>query len=66
MSETKIANRYAEALIQQAITENQLKAVAESMTFIGSTCEQSKDLRNVLNNPIILTFTKIKCFDADF
>jgi F-type H+-transporting ATPase subunit delta len=59
MSETKIANRYAEALIQQAITENQLKAVAESMTLIGSTCEQSKDLRNVLNNPIILPSQKL-------
>jgi|LauGreDrversion4_2_1035121.scaffolds.fasta_scaffold62169_2 F-type H+-transporting ATPase subunit delta len=59
MSETKIANRYAEALIQQAITENQLKAVAESMTIIGSTCEQSKDLRNVLNNPIILPSQKL-------
>jgi F-type H+-transporting ATPase subunit delta len=52
MSETKIANRYAEALIQQAITENQLKAVAESMTIIGSTCEQSKD-------PIILPSQKL-------
>lgn len=59
MSETKIANRYAEALMQEALSANQLKAVAESMTIIGSTCAESKDLRNVLNNPIILPSQKL-------
>lgn len=53
MSETKIANRYAEALMQQAVQDGQLGEVAESMAFISNTCKQSKDLRNVLNNPII-------------
>lgn len=58
MSETKIANRYAEALMQQAQTDNVLGAVAESMTIISDTCRNSKDLRNALNNPIINSVQK--------
>jgi len=53
MSETKIANRYAEALMQQAVADNQLSAVADSMAQISVTCRNSKDLRNALTNPII-------------
>jgi len=53
MSETKIANRYAEALMQQAVADNQLSAVADSMAQISVTCRNSKDLRNALSSPII-------------
>lgn len=53
MSDTKTANRYAEALMQQAIADKHLSAVAESMALISNTCSTSKDLRNALNNPII-------------
>ncbi len=53
MSETKIANRYAEALMQQAVADNQLSAVADSMAQISVTCRKSKDLRNALSSPII-------------
>jgi len=53
MSETKISNRYAQALMQQAITDNKLSVVADNMALISSTCSSSKDLRNVLSNPII-------------
>jgi F-type H+-transporting ATPase subunit delta len=53
MSETKIANRYAEALMQQAVADNQLSAVADSMANISATCRNSKDLRNALSSPII-------------
>lgn len=53
MSDRKIANRYAEALMQQAIANNNVNDVAESIADVSNTCKASKDLRNVLNNPII-------------
>ncbi len=53
MSEIKIANRYAQALIQQAIADNKLSVVADNMQTLLDTCQSSKDLRNVLSNPII-------------
>ncbi len=53
MSETKISNRYAEALMQQAVSDNKLEVVAENMASLSAICRQSKDLHNVLVNPII-------------
>lgn len=53
MSERKIANRYAEALMQQALADGNVAEVAESILVVSNTCKASKDLRNVLNNPII-------------
>jgi F-type H+-transporting ATPase subunit delta len=53
MPETKISNRYAEALMQQAIADNKLSAVADNMATISATTRSSKDLSNVLSNPII-------------
>lgn len=53
MSETKISNRYAQALMQQAVNDNKLSVVADDMSVISSTCRNSKDLSNALKNPII-------------
>jgi len=53
MSETKISNRYAQALMQQAVAENKLPGIAADMLVISKTCADSKDLRNTLANPVI-------------
>lgn len=53
MSETKISNRYAQALMQQAVADNKLSAIAADMTTISKICTESKDLRNTLMNPVI-------------
>jgi F-type H+-transporting ATPase subunit delta len=53
MSETKISNRYAEALMQQAVADNKLSVVADNLSVLSNTCKESKDLRNALSNPII-------------
>jgi F-type H+-transporting ATPase subunit delta len=66
MSERKIANRYAEALIQQAVADGLLDAVAESMKTIHDTCNSSADLRNTLSNPIINPAQKQKALLAIF
>jgi F-type H+-transporting ATPase subunit delta len=59
MSETKISNRYAQALMEQAIADNKLSVVAENMTTLSRTCQESKDLRNALMNPVINSLQKL-------
>ncbi len=66
MSEIKIANRYAQALIQQAIADNQLSAVAANVQTLFDTCQTSKDLRNVLSNPIIVPSQKLEALKSIF
>lgn len=66
MSETKISNRYAEALMQQAISDNSLKEVANDMTVLSKTCQSSTDLRNALKNPIIAPQQKLNAMKEIF
>ncbi len=66
MSEIKIANRYAQALIQQATADNKLEAVAANMQLLSETCANSKDLRNVLTNPIINGNEKLNALKSIF
>ncbi len=66
MSEIKIANRYAQALIQQAIADNKLATVAGDVQVLYDTCRASKDLRNVLSNPIIANAQKLSALKTIF
>lgn len=66
MSDFKIANRYAQALIQQATADNKLDVIAKDMQTIYDTCQSSKDLRNVLSNPIINGSQKLSALKAIF
>lgn len=66
MSETKISNRYAQALIQQAISDNTLSAVAQNMADLSATCHHSADLRNALKNPIIPSQQKLNALKEIF
>ncbi|MCC6818154.1 MAG: ATP synthase F1 subunit delta [Bacteroidia bacterium] len=66
MSETKISNRYAQALMQQANADNKLSVVASDMALISSTCHSSKDLSNALKNPIINPPQKLNAILAIF
>ncbi len=64
MSDIKIANRYAQALIQQALTDNKLEVVARDMQTLFDACQSSKDLRNVLSNPIINVSEKLSALKS--
>lgn len=66
MSETKISNRYAQALMQEAIAENKLPAVAADMAVISKICAESKDLRNTLMNPVINQQQKLSALQSVF
>jgi F-type H+-transporting ATPase subunit delta len=66
MSDLKIANRYAQALIQQAISDKKLEVVAKNMQVFFDTYHSSKDLRNVLSNPVINNSQKLSALNTIF
>jgi F-type H+-transporting ATPase subunit delta len=53
MSNFNISTRYARAYIDLAESRGKLKDVAEDMIFLSNTFEGSRELRNVLSNPVI-------------
>lgn len=55
---TRVAQRYAKALMDLAKDEGVLDTVSEDMQTIRAACEGSSDLRNFIESPIIDTRTK--------
>lgn len=63
---SKIAQPYAEALIELAIAKNQLGEITEDIKKITSTISINSDLVNVLENPLIPNKNKKKIIDSIF
>lgn len=59
MKETKIANRYAKALFDLALEKGLIDQVKTDMDLVVSVCGQNKDLRQMLQSPIIFTDKKV-------
>lgn len=53
MSTSRIASRYSRSLIDMANTGGKLDAVKSDMEAVAAICAESKDLRNLLRNPIV-------------
>lgn len=53
MSEFVISTRYANALLSIAQEKNTFTEVRENISFVKNTLAGSKELRNVLSNPVI-------------
>ncbi|MBC7425656.1 MAG: F0F1 ATP synthase subunit delta, partial [Bacteroidia bacterium] len=53
MSDTKIAYRYAEALLQKATELNKLGKIAVDMELLNDSCAANSELCGVLKNPVI-------------
>lgn len=66
MADNKISNRYASALFQQALENQVIEETAKDMKLIATTCSNSKDLMNVLSNPIINASEKLKVLKLIF
>ncbi|WP_149273830.1 ATP synthase F1 subunit delta [Pareuzebyella sediminis] len=58
MSESRAALRYAKAVLDLAVSEKSADAVESDMRSIVSTISDSKDLRNMLANPVVSGQTK--------
>ncbi|MBK7854010.1 MAG: ATP synthase F1 subunit delta [Bacteroidetes bacterium] len=53
MPETKVAGRYAKSLLGLAVERKSEKRINDDMQLIANTIDSSKELNNLLKNPII-------------
>ena len=58
MKSSKVGLRYAKAALQQAIEDNNVKAVFEDMQGVHATVADSKELRLALQSPVIKSSDK--------
>lgn len=63
MKATKIADRYASSFLQYAIDEGVLEEVHEEMKGLAKEIKENKDLRILLNSPVIRSEKKVTVLD---
>lgn len=66
MRGSKVATRYAQALIELAVEKNTLEAVAGDMKFLGQVCADNRDFELMLASPIVRADKKIAVLKAVF
>jgi len=66
MKGSKVASRYAQALLDLAIERQSLEKVNADMVELAEICTESKDLINMLKSPVIDGNTKWKVLDKIF
>ena len=66
MKQSRVAIRYAKALLQLSIEQDVLEQSYSDMALIQSICFQSKDLSLLLKSPIVKTDQKLKILDEVF
>ncbi len=64
--QSKVSQRYAKSLLQFAEEQKAVKAVAEDMAVVAETCENSRELTNLLKSPIVKTDKKIAILQQIF
>jgi F-type H+-transporting ATPase subunit delta len=58
MSVSLVANRYAKALFEIGVEQNDLERIVDEMATVADAWESSADLRNVIENPLVQHATK--------
>lgn len=66
MPNTRLATRYAKALLDLAIEQGKLEEVFADMQLVKSTCTGSRELLNLLRSPIIKADAKNRVIIAVF
>ncbi|HQI46450.1 MAG TPA: ATP synthase F1 subunit delta [Bacteroidales bacterium] len=66
MKESRIAVRYAKALFELSLEQNNLEQTNQDMLLVSSVCKQNKDFRYMLSSPIIKTDKKQKIIKSIF
>lgn len=62
----KAAGRYAQALLDLALEQNQLEAVKDDMLMVNQVCSESRDLELMLQSPIIKGDKKAAVLESVF
>lgn len=66
MKSTKSASRYAKALLELCIEQNNVDQVAGDMKYLEEVHEDTKDFKILLNSPVINSDKKIAIFNEIF
>ncbi|NOQ73045.1 MAG: ATP synthase F1 subunit delta [Crocinitomix sp.] len=66
MSVTRIAHRYAQALLDLSIEQNVVDKVNADMVQLSNVCKESKDFANLLSSPVVDANKKSEIFTAIF
>jgi len=66
MKSTKAASRYAKALLELAIENNKVDAIAKDMQHLASVCAENPDFIKFLNSPVVRADKKISIFSEIF
>lgn len=66
MSVTRVAYRYAQALLDLSIEQKVQDKVNADMVQLSNVCKESKDFDNLLNSPIVDSHKKIDVLNALF
>ena len=66
MSVTRVASRYAQALLDLSTEKNVVDKVNADMVQLSNVCKESKDFANLLSSPIVDAEKKSEIFTAIF
>ena len=66
MKKSRVAIRYAKALLQFSIEQNSLEGSYNDMILLDGVCSENKELSLLLKSPIVKTDHKQKIFDQIF
>ncbi|MFW6018983.1 MAG: ATP synthase F1 subunit delta [Bacteroidales bacterium] len=66
MNEAKIGKRYAKALFDFALEQNDLEQVSKDIILVDNTIQQNRELKKLLKNPVIHNKTKKSIVRAVF
>lgn len=66
MKGTKVAGRYAKALLELAIEQNKVDSVSGDMAFLAQVSAESRDFEMLIASPIINSDKKIAIFEKVF
>ena len=58
MASSRIASRYSKSLLDLAIVGSKLEEVKNDMDAVATICSESRELTNLLNNPIVASAAK--------
>lgn len=66
MIQSRIAIRYAKALLELSLEKNNTESTFNDMCFINETCSESKSLKALLKSPIVKKDQKAKSLEELF
>ncbi|MNE31035.1 ATP synthase subunit delta [compost metagenome] len=66
MKISKSASRYAQALLDLAIEQNKVDAIAADMKYMATVCAENRDLELMLESPIVKADQKLNVLNAVF